>query len=190
MAESDPDPFDLSSLRLSQDFAEAAGVKPLITTIPVRKPSKEWFVRTNPDSSYRLQTAVLELKEDLETYLVAASLWPELASEPTFAPRMLVTTVNRQGVLFLWPIRLPGPDGRLDDWSRSALEAADKASSRWIRVTANMSLQAYQIAVATGLASEPAWPDMSFQEIIKIAFRDKMISDRSHPVLRRLRGEA
>src|SRR4051794_23014226 len=37
------DPFDLASLRLSQDFASAAGVKRLITTIPVKKPSKEWF---------------------------------------------------------------------------------------------------------------------------------------------------
>src|SRR5262245_26247763 len=74
------DPFDLASLRLSQDFAAAVGVKRLITTIPVKKPSKEWFVRTHPDPSHRLQTAVVELKEDRETYLVAPGLWPELAS--------------------------------------------------------------------------------------------------------------
>src|SRR3954471_116950 len=76
------DPFDLASLRLSQDFASAVGVKRLITTIPVRKPSREWFVRTHPDPSRRLQTAVLELKEDRETYLVSPDLWSELASEP------------------------------------------------------------------------------------------------------------
>src|SRR5690349_3014656 len=82
------DPFDLASLRLSQDFASAVGVKRLIMTIPVKKPSKEWFVRTHPDPSHRLQTAVLELKDgDRETYLVSPDLWPELASEPTFSPR-------------------------------------------------------------------------------------------------------
>src|SRR5262245_60979963 len=58
------DPFDLDSLRLTQDFASVAGVKKLITTIPVKKPSKEWFIRTHPDPGYRLQTAVVELKED------------------------------------------------------------------------------------------------------------------------------
>jgi hypothetical protein len=100
--ESEADPYDLASLRLSQDFASAVGVKRLITTIPVRKPSKEWFVRTHPDSAYRHPIPVLELKEDREIYLVAASLWGELASELTFSPRLLVTAINRQGVLFLW----------------------------------------------------------------------------------------
>ncbi|AMV40450.1 hypothetical protein [Planctomyces sp. SH-PL62] len=183
------DPFNLASLRLSQDYASAVSVKRLITTIPVRKPSREWFVRTHPDSSYRLSTSVLDLKEDREVYLVAQGLWPELASEATFSPRLLVTAVNRQGVLFLWPIRLPGPDGKIDDWSRSALDAAEEAKSRWVRITANMSAGAYDIAVATGPATEPSWPDPTFQEIIKIAFRDKMVSDWSHPVLQRLRGE-
>jgi len=184
------DPFDLTSLRLSQDFASAVGVKRLITTVPVKKPSKEWFVRTHPDPAYRLQTAVLELKEDRETYLVSPGLWPELADETTFSPRLLVTAINRQGVLFLWPIRLPGPDGKIDDWSRSAMDAADEAKSQWVRITANMSLGAYDVAVGSGLMAEPSWPDITFQQIIKIAFRDKMISEWSHPVLQRLRGEA
>ena len=190
VAKPEADPFDLASLRLSQDFASAVGVKKLVTTIPVKKPSKEWFVRAHPDAAYRLQTAVLELKEgDRETYLVARDLWSELSSEPTFSPRLLVTAINRQGVLFLWPIRLPGADGKLDDWSRSAMGAANEAKSQWVRITANMSLGAYDVAIASGLASEPSWPEMKFQEIIKIAFRDKVISEWSHPVLQRLRGE-
>jgi hypothetical protein len=188
-AKLESDPFDLDSLRLSQDFASAVGVKRLITTIPVRKPSKEWFVRTHSDVAYWLQTAVLELKEERETYLVAPPLWLALASETTFSPRVLVTSINRQGVLFLWPIRLPGPDGKVDDWSRSALDAANRAKAEWVRIKANMSLGAYDVAVAAGQAAEPAWPDIAFQEIIKIAFRDKMISEWEHPVLRRLRGE-
>jgi len=42
-----PDPFDVARLTLSQDFQSAAGVKQVLNTIPVRKPSKEWFVRTH-----------------------------------------------------------------------------------------------------------------------------------------------
>jgi hypothetical protein len=101
----------------------------------------------------------------------------------------LATAINRQGVLFLWPIRLPGADGKIDEWSRSALDAADEAKTRWVRVTSNMSLGAYEVAVASAQVAEPDWPDLSFQEIIKIAFRDKMVSDWNHPVLQRLRGE-
>lgn len=184
------DPFDPAALRLSQDFMAAAGVKKLLTTVPVRKSNREWFVRTHPDPEYRLSTCVVELKEDQETYLVEQPLWSELAAESTFSPRMLITSINRQGVLFLWPIRLPGADGRTDSWSRSAMDAAQRASESWIRVQANMSLGAYEIYEATGEWGDPTWPDMPFREILKIAFRDKLISDLDHAVLRRLRGEA
>jgi hypothetical protein len=174
---------------MDQDFESKVGVKKLLTTVPVRKPSKEVFVRTHPDPAYRLTTGVIELKEDREIYLVDPGLWPDLAAEATFSPRMLITSVTRQGVLFLWPVRLPGPDGRIDDWNRSALEAAEVAKESWVRVQANMSLGAYDIVVAKGTTAEPAFPAMTMAEILKIAFRDRYIADVEHPVLRRLRGE-
>jgi hypothetical protein len=188
-AKPEADPLNVASLRLSQDFASAVGVKTLLRTVPCKKPSKEWFVRTHPDPAYRISTAVLELKEDRETYLVSPDLWPSLADEKTFSPRLLVTSVTRQGVLFIWPIRLPGSDGRIDEWSRSAMDAVDEAKTRWVRVVADMNLGAYQISPASAQLPEPDWPDVTFQEIIKIGFRDKMISDWNHPVLKRLRGE-
>jgi hypothetical protein len=164
-------------------------VKKALLSIPVRKPDKSWFVRVHPGEHYRLQTAVIELKEDRETYLVAPALWPELAGEATFTPRALFTGVNRQGVLFIWPVRLPGSDGRIDEWSRTALEAADKAGKSWVRVAANMSLGAYDVFEATARLPEPEWPDLPFRELLRVAFKDRFITDLNHPVLRRLRGE-
>jgi hypothetical protein len=184
------DPFDISRLRLSQDFVAAAGVKKVLNTIPCRKPSKEWFVQTHPDEAYRIQTCVVELKEDSETFLVDSSLWPELASESTFSPRALITSINRQGVLFLWPIRLPGSDGRLDEWSRSAMEAAALAAEKWVRVQSNMSLGAYEVYEAAGQWAAPEWPEMPFQQLLRIAFKDRFIDGLDHPILKRLRGEA
>src|SRR5262245_41257611 len=182
-------PFDPEKLRLSQDFASNLGVKKALLTVPVRKPDKAWFVRAHPDAAYRLQTCVLELKEERETYLVAPVLWPELAAEATFSPRLLCTAVSRQGVLFLWPIRLPGADGKLDSWSQSALEAAQLAQSQWVRVTANMSLGAYDVYQAAAALGEPAWPEQPFAELLKVGFKDRYIDGLDHPVLRRLRGE-
>jgi hypothetical protein len=101
--------FDLSKLRLSQNFAESTGVKKLVTTIPVRKPNKQDFIRVHPDADYRLETAVLELKEERENYLVAPDLWFELVGE--LIPKVLFTVINRQKVLSVWPVRLPGEDG-------------------------------------------------------------------------------
>lgn len=184
-----PDLFaNLESLRLSQDFGQSLGVKKLLTTVPVRKPAKEWFVRTN--ASLRIETCVLELKEDREVYLVDSPLWPPLAGEATFGPRALFVSMNRQGTMFVWPVRLPGPDGKIDDWNRSALEAATTAETSWVRVSANMALGAYDVAVATAELAEPDWPDMPLAEILRIAFKGRVIDALDHPVLRRLRGEA
>jgi hypothetical protein len=183
-----PDPFDPVGLRIDQDFEANLGVKKHLTTVPKRKPDKASFVGTHPDPAFTLSTCVIELKEDQELYLVAPELWPELASESTFTPKMLVTSVNRQGVLFLWPIRLPGLDGKIDSWSRSALEAAEIARTTWVRVQANMSLGAYDV-VTSSLTAQPVFPDLSMKEILRIAFKDFYITDLDHPVLRKLRGE-
>jgi len=180
--------FDLSRLRLSQNFSEKVGVKKALLTVPVRKPGRQDFIRVHPREDMCIQTAVLELKDDRETYLVDPDLWSELPSE--LAPKALFTTMNRQGVLTLWPVRLPSEDGRHDEWNRSALEAVEIAKTRWIRVVANMSLQAYEVYEAMGNFADPDWPDVSFQKILEIAFKDRFIRTLDHPVIRRLRGEA
>ena len=185
-----PDPFDPSRLRLSQNMTAALGVKKHLTTLPVRKPSKEWFVRTHNDPAYRLETCVIELKEDSETYLVAPDLWDALAGEGTFSPRLLVAAINKQGTVFIWPIRLPGPDGRHDEWSKSAWEAAKIATGGWVRVQSNMNLGAYEVFEATGNLGDPEWPVLPLSGLLRIAFKDRYIDTLDHPVLKRLRGES
>src|SRR5262249_40837725 len=185
-----PGPFDPEALRLSQNFVATNGLKRLLLTIPVRKPAKNWFIRVHQDAAYRLETNVIEIKEDQETYLVAPSLWPSLPTESTFGTRALCTAINRDGVLFIWPVRLPGSDGKMDQWSRTAKEAAARATNHWVRMAANMSLGAYDVTVASASLGEPTWPQESFKELLEIAFKDKYIDTLDHPVLRKLRGEA
>jgi len=181
------DPFDPSGLALSQDFGQQEFVKKAILTVPVRKPDRQWFVRVHPDPSWRLATAVTELKEEREIYLVDRPLWSELPGE--IVPMQLFTAINRQGVVFLWPVRLPGEDGKHNEWHRSALEAAQMAMTRWVRVAANMSLGAYDVFEAVADLPDPVWPDIGFAGLLKVGFRDRFIRDLDHPVIRRLRGE-
>ena len=182
------DSLDLESLRVSQDFVKDSGVKKLLTTVPVRKPNRQDFVRVHHDSSYVLDTMLLNLKEERETYLVAPSFRDEIPQELTHTRLALAT--NRQKVLFLWQLRLPGSSGKTDAWSMSALEAYEEAKKNWVRVSANMSLGAYDIYEALGNLSDPEWPDESMDEIVRIAFRNSFIDSYDHPVLRRLRGES
>jgi hypothetical protein len=179
--------FDLASIRLSQDFATTIGVKKLITTVPVRKPNRQEFVRVHPDPKYHLDTAVVELKAERETYVVAPSLWPEVHGE--LIPKRLLLTMTRQNVLTLWPIRLPGEDGRIDQWNQSAMIASERATQCWVRVASARHLGAYELFEAPADLPDPEWPEISFQEIFDIAFRGYQIDDINHPVLKQLRGE-
>ena len=182
------DPFDPASLRLDQSFTDGPAVKKLLTTIPIRKPGAQDFNRVHPGADYRLDTTVIILKDDRETDLVDRSRRSELITE--CVPVTLYTTINRQGVLFLWPVRLVGPDGREMAWWTSARTAAELAMTSWVRVTANQSLGAYEVCQAIGAIPDPTWPDLSFTELLRIAFRDQMITSPDHVVVKRLRGLA
>ena len=52
-------PFDPAALRLDQSFAGGPAVKKLLTTVPVRKPGNQDFVRVHAGEDYRLYTAVI-----------------------------------------------------------------------------------------------------------------------------------
>jgi hypothetical protein len=129
---------------------------------------------------------LLEFKEDRESYLIAPTLWGHISHE--IKQVQLFTALNRQDVLFLWPINLPGIDGRSNAWNESAMRAAAEARISWVRMKSNLSLGAYDVFVATGQLAEPIWPELSFRQILEIAFRDRMIASLDHPALQRLNG--
>jgi hypothetical protein len=180
------DPFHPDNLRLSQDFTELAPVKKLLTTVPVHKPGPQDFVRVHPDPQYRANFPIIELKDDREEFIVTAPLVSALAGE--FVSKTLFTAINRQGTVFFWPVRLPGADGKDLDWWRSAREAAELATRKWIRVRANMNLGAYEMFEAQNKIPEPEWPEVGFWDLIRIAFSAHLVDRLDHPVIKRLRG--
>jgi hypothetical protein len=181
------DTVDLESLRLSQNFGDLAGVKKALLTIPLRKPHKHEFFRTHPTWSFPAPCLKMQGDRKDELFLVRADIVPALPDDVT--PIMFTATMTRQDTFLLWPLRLPSPDGRQDEWSRTALEASVMAKDHWIRLAAKMSLGAYEVFEAVGTFPEPVWPDLTWEEILRRAFRDHVIEDLDHPALRRLRGE-
>lgn len=185
-----PDPFNIETLRCSLNFADGLGVKKVQGAMPCRKPGKAEFVRVRPGEEWRLMTAVLEMERGIErqTYLVAPHLWPELSGE--ISPALLLTCVNRQSDMFVWRIKLPGADGRSNSWTESALQIAKAAETRWCRLVSDVGNGHYSHFEPTVALTDPQWPEISFQEIIRLAFRDRLIDSLDHPVIRELRGAA
>lgn len=179
--------FNLEKLKLPQNYASMAGAEKLITRIPVRKPNRQEYIRVRMDEDYQITAGIVEEKTEREIYLVDPSMLDELVGE--WKPVRIVTAISRQGVLMLWPLKLPGEDGRSNPWHESALEAASLAETKWIRLAANMSLGAYDVFKAIGDLPEPEWPDLSFEKMIEIAFKNNYIGSPDHTLIKKLSGQ-
>jgi hypothetical protein len=178
---------NLDALRLSPDAAVVAGTSEILSHVPIRKPNRHEFFRTRPEPEMWFDTGVFEDREERETFFVTPSMREALVGE--IKPVLLVPSITRQGVLLLWPLKLPieGP-GR--SWAETARQAAELAKTKWVRLVPDMGLGGYRIYQAEGTLSEPVWPDKPLTEIMQIAFRDRIVDSDNHPVVRRLRGLA
>lgn len=189
MAASTGGPSVLSRFTLAPDFGEAlAGVKKRIAVVQVMKPKRTWWFRVNPE--YHLDAALLLDESSAagrESYLVAPELVQELGDD--VVPTSLFGAMSRQGVFFVLPVRLPGTDGRLDSWNMSMREAVALAEKQAVRAASNRDAGCYDVFVSAKAVEFPAWPQESWDELLAIAFKDKIVETLDHPVLRRLRGE-
>jgi hypothetical protein len=178
---------------VSQNFAEALNLQRVRGAVRVDKPAKEIFFRVHPgqEGVGFLHTYCLHLKDgpDRGFYLVEPALWPHLATEPGFKLYRLCLCVTRQGEPFLWPAKLPGADGRLDEWSLSALEAVEEAKSVWIRLLANLNAGCYD-RLQAGSEPAPSWPAEDLQQLLRLGFKHRVIRARDDAVLRNLRPES
>jgi hypothetical protein len=178
--------INLEACRVPQDLQSALCAERVFTTVETHRPNKQQFVRVRPEEKWQFPAAVIEFKLTNETYLVEGHLVGDLRQEVVI--KLLRVAIGRDGNPFIWPIRLPEPDGKLDSWNASALQAAKIAETSWVRLIPSKAIGAYEVMRATVDFGEPEWPSLSFQQIIDIAFRGKVISTLEDPVVLKLRG--
>ncbi len=179
-------PADFSRFRLSQNFGSVSGVRKKLLTVPIRKPHKTQFVRVHPAN--KMDTMLLKYGDNGEDlYLIDPEVMQEV--EDLAKPYRLVQAIDRQNNVFIWPLAIPD-DGRPLNWHLSALEAAGNAELEWTRTQANMALGAYEVFAAEQDLGAPEWPELSMNELLEIAFKNKIIDRPDHLVLRQLRGAA
>ena len=179
-------PADFSRFRLSQNFGSVSGVRKKLTTVPVRKPLKTQFVRVHSEN--KLDTMLLKYGDNGEDlYLIDPDVMQEV--EDLAKPYRLSQAIDRQNNVFIWPLAIPDGDRPLN-WHLSAMEAASNGEVEWTRMQANMSLGAYEIFAAEQDLGAPEWPELSMNELLEIAFKNKIIDRPDHLVLLQLRGAA
>jgi hypothetical protein len=179
---------DLESLRLPQGFSLMVGGKRIITTVRVGKPDRQSWIRVHPDPEMRIDTAIYSCREDGGVYLVESPLWSELGNELTQVT--IFTAIDTLNTVFLWLIKKPKSDGKVNDWNESNLRGALEAQKQWVRVASNLGRGAYDIFHSPIERPEPEWPKETFYELLQIAFKDRYINSLEHPLVQRLLGKA
>jgi len=176
----------LSEIRAPQDFNME--VKKVIAHIPVGRPPKQRFFRVRPGDEWCDTLGLYERRSELgsETYIVHPTMYDSLLGE--FSIYKVVLAITRQDNLYVWPIKLPDSDGRQNVWNATKMEGAEKAKTLWIRLIPNQDIGAYEFKIAENQDYEPKWPNLSFLEILNIAFKGRIISDPNHPIVQELRG--
>lgn len=181
--------LSVANLRLPPTFGKQGAFVKEVMRIQVGKPNQNSFFRVSNDPEMFLETYLVRLKERNENYIVSPDLWEQLLMEPTFKPYRIVVGVTRQGTPFLWPLKLPGPDGKLDDWSQAALEIAEISKTHWTRMISNMEAGSYEAFHPANCQIQPVWPNKTLQELVDLGFKGRIITNMDHAVLRELRGE-
>lgn len=184
---SKPNPFDPRRLRYGQRRSEGPTSRKIVSAIQVRKPNRQEFFRVHPSMDMRIETLVLDFKQEGMTYLVDPEIEPAIPGECT--AKMLYLAVTRQGALLLWPVRLPDEQGNLDPYNAAAHQAALTAETKWVRIAANKGAGTYDVYEALEQLADPEWPDMPFERILEMAFKSRYVDTLDHPVVRKLLGE-
>jgi hypothetical protein len=181
-------PFNPSRFAMPSTGAEEFGTRKIRSVIPVNKPGKMEWVHLLDDEDFLIPgAALLDLQDGGRVYLVV----PEIAAQLDDDVRLfaLAPVLTRQDKLFLWPCPIIRPGEKPNQWHVTHIAAFDAAKNGWIRMKSNRACGFYDIIEPEKIMPEPDWPDMSFADMLQIAFNDDHIIDRDdHPALRRLKG--
>lgn len=179
---------DLDALKLSLEDSGLAGAPEVVNLIPVRKPLKHEYFRIRPGDENCFTTMIYEDRETREYYFVAPVVIPLLRTVADLSVVSLVQFITKQGVLGIFPLKLATDSTARSGWYDTAMAAADLAKKSWVRMKADMALGGYRVYRAESDLGEPEWPETPFNELLDIAFRDRVIMDENHPVFNKLRG--
>jgi hypothetical protein len=163
----------------------AVATRKLQTVIPVRKPSKKLFVCVHPDPEYRaVGMPTIEDEATGEIYLLAANLELPADIENKIDFLNIAAAITTDGSVFLWHYK-----NSTNSWSESARIATREASRRWVRVLPDKSSNGYILETPKMAPAPPTWPELSFTEMLEIAFGARYIDSLNHPLMKKLRGD-
>jgi hypothetical protein len=161
-------------------------VKLQILKVAIRKPNKHEFIRVRPGDEWKCKVLTYKTGDVDELFVVAPAMLSALQQLTT--PTQLHTAITQDGIVFLLPVTLPSSDGKPNSWNDTKAAAVQNAELNWVRIVANQARKAYDINLPVNPKPDPEWPDYSFDELLKLAFKGNVIDSIDHPVVKKILG--
>jgi hypothetical protein len=77
----------------------------------------------------------------------------------------------------------------MDGYAESAREALEEhAGERWIKLKGDRKARAYETIPGSAVTTI-RWPEFEVDELVRRAFKGRVITSEDHELIRRLRGE-
>jgi hypothetical protein len=184
------DPFSPENLLVDQDIVGGGGQK-VLTIGVAKRPPKQVYARVHPDPAFHIEKlAIIDHEATRELYVVTVAVQAALAIEFRTCDAYLAVTQHKD--LFFWLTRVPDATRGGERWSASNRDAVQRAIMSWVRVHPNQSAGQYDIFIGGDILGEPIWPDpvLSVWELLRIAFKDRVIQTLDHPIVRQLQGQS
>jgi hypothetical protein len=159
----------------------------LRTLVPYGKLPPEKFIRVRPKSDAAYSCWLLQAKKPSDQYLVADDLHSVLQGHVRKA--LIRLAVDKDGEPYLVPEIAPDAGVKLHRWNASWNSALKIAETRWVKVKANLATGSYEVFAATDDLATPLWPEESMEELVGMAFNDRVISDVGHPLVSLVLGK-
>jgi hypothetical protein len=182
---------DLPGFNLAEFEAQATGnddisVTREITSIPVKKPNNQQWFKIHPKIQCKVKVFEWE-EENKALYLVKTKALPYF--EGLLSTVVLYLGMFPNGSVFLFPVRQRENSGNWNPWHVSQYEAVKKARKDWIRMQSDKPSQGYLTFKASGKLTDIPWPDLELEKIMEIAFRERIIANGDHPIVKHMLGK-
>jgi len=178
-----PDPFDLDNLIVEPDYAPVGERE--ISRIKVKRPGDQTWFRTHPE--YEICIMLFEYINDEKIYVVTAPMQPYF--QGLGRKHLVYPYISSNGVLALWPVKLPNDSGELHSYPESAHDCARKARKQWIRIESDRHASQYVPVPLKRQKDDLKWPEFSESKWLKLGFKDQLIDSLDHPIVQELELE-
>ncbi len=173
---------DYDKIKLPVDDGPGSGVVTGLGTVPVTKPGKADWVMVHPTES--TPVCGLFTDGDKTCYFVLPGVFPVVAQYALHVTFHKAVTAQRKA--FIWPVPVVTTDNeRAQKWYQSHRNAMEHAKTCWTQMYSDQQMGGYHYRKAPGDLGQPFWRPETLQEMLEIAFRDKIIADISHPINRK-----